>query len=195
VIPSQAANDRPTEITIMTSLSISPIGARASTFSAGAVAEALRDMLNRAERVLEVDPRQARVFIGQASRLLEPTLNGSEARTASLAPWQERKVLRYIGERLDQSISNQELAGLVGLSVSHFGRCFKSSFGVSPHDYLIQGRVEWAKRLMRETNAALSEIALDSGFADQSHLCRVFRVVVGRTPSRWRRDHKGAVSV
>lgn len=160
----------------------------------GPVVQALLEMLSRAERALDIDPRQARVFIGQASRLLEPTPSGHKDRSVSLAPWQERKVLRHIGERLDQPTSNQDLAELVGLSVSHFGRCFKGSFGVSPRDYLIRSRVERAKTLMLETKTALSQIALDSGFADQSHLSRVFNVVVGSTPSRWRREHVDAVA-
>lgn len=156
-------------------------------FPAGPVVQALLDMLNRAERALEVDPRQAKVFIGQASRLLEPAPDGGKTHAAGLAPWQERKVLRHIEERLDQPIRNQDLAQVVGLSLGHFGRRFKAGFGVSPRDYLIRARVERAKTLMHDKDTPLSQIALDSGFCDQAHMCRLFRTVVGITPSRWRR--------
>lgn len=168
--------------------------AGARSFPAGPMAQALLDMLNRAERAPEVDPGQAKVFIGQASRLLEPTLDGGKARDAGLARWQERKVLRHIDEHLDQPIRNQDLAGVVGLSISHFGRRFKASFGVSPRDYLIGARVERAKTLMHGKDVPLSQIALDSGFCDQAHMCRLFRVVVGSTPSRWRREHTPTLS-
>jgi AraC-like DNA-binding protein len=182
------------EITIMSTPNISLADAGAGSFPAGPMAQALLEMLNRAERALEVDPRQAKVFIGQASRLLEPALDDGEAREAGLARWQERKVLRHIDERLDQSIRNQDLAGVVGLSISHFGRRFKASFGVSPRDYIIRVRVERAKTLMHGQDAPLSQIALDSGFCDQAHMCRLFRVVVGSTPSRWRREQTPALS-
>jgi AraC family transcriptional regulator len=166
----------------------------AAPFSAGPMAQALLDMLGRAERALEVDPRQAKVFLGQASRLLEPTLGASKIREPGLAPWQERKVLRHIGDHIDQPTSNQDLADLVGMSVSHFARRFKGSFGVSPRDYMIRGRVERAKTLMRDTNTSLCQIALDSGFCDQAHMSRLFHAVVGSTPSRWRREQMYALA-
>jgi AraC family transcriptional regulator len=182
------------EITIMSTPNISLAGAGATPFPAGPMAQALLDMLNRAERALEVDPGQAKIFLGQASRLLEPALDGARAGEAGLAPWQERKVSRHIAERLDQPIRNQDLAKVVGLSVSHFGRQFKASFGVSPRDYLIRARVERAKAMMRDRRTPLCQIALDSGFCDQAHMSRLFRAVVGSTPSRWRREQTPALS-
>ncbi|MGH1559780.1 hypothetical protein ACRAWD_22960 [Caulobacter segnis] len=81
--------------------------------------QALLDMLNRAERVLDVDPRQARIFIAPGLTLCSsrPWRDPVSARRPS--PWQERKVLRHIGENLDRTISNQELAELAGLSAGH----------------------------------------------------------------------------
>lgn len=158
------------------------------TAPAGPIIQTLLDMLNRADRALDVDPRQARIFIDQASRLLQPAMRQPHKRAAALAPWQERKVLRHISENLDRSIGNRALAELVGLSASHFARRFKGSFGASPRDYVIRGRVERAKTLMRETDASLCQIALDSGFCDQAHMSRQFHAVVGSTPSRWRRQ-------
>jgi len=178
----------------MSTLNISLAGAGASPFPAGPMAQALLDMLNRAERAFEIDPRQARVFIGEASRLLEPALDGGKTRATGLASWQERKVLRQLDHRLDQPIRNQDLADVVGLSISHFGRRFKASFGMSPRDYLIRARVERAKTLMRDRNTPLSQVALDCGFCDQAHMCRLFRAVVGNTPSRWRREQTAAFS-
>lgn len=172
----------------MSTSNISLSGAGAPPFPTGPMAQALLDTLNRAERAFEIDPGQARVFIRQASRLLEPAISGGKTRDVGLAVWQERKVLRQVGERLGQPIRNQDLAQLVGLSISHFGRRFKASFGVPPRDYLIRARVERAKTLMRNRDTPLSQIALDCGFCDQAHMCRLFRTVVGSTPSRWRRE-------
>jgi AraC-like DNA-binding protein len=64
----------------------------------------------------------------------------------------------------------------------HFARAFKQSEGVTPHGYLLERRVE----LLTGTNLSLSEIALASGFSDQSHLARHFRQRVGVSPSLFR---------
>ncbi|WP_367571972.1 helix-turn-helix transcriptional regulator [Pseudorhizobium pelagicum] len=64
---------------------------------------------------------------------------------------------------------------------------FRVSFGTSPHDYICRRRIDQAKHLMITTETPLSEIALDCGFADQSHLSRVFRRLTGHTPAAWRR--------
>lgn len=162
---------------------------------AGLMAQAVLDMLSRAERVMDVDPRQARVFIGEVSRLLEPmSVTAAEPEALGLTPWQERKVMRHIGEHPDRLISVQALADLVGLSVGYFSRRFKASFGVSPRDYMIRDRLERAKALMRGTASPLCQIALDCGFCDQAHMSRTFRAVMGATPNRWRREQASALA-
>ena len=105
-----------------------------------------------------------------------------------LAPWQERKVVRHIGEHLDRPISIGALAQIVGLSANYFSRRFKGSFGVSPREYVIRSRLERAKTLMQQTGASLCQIALDTGFCDQAHMSRLFHAVVGSPPNRWRRE-------
>lgn len=104
-----------------------------------------------------------------------------------LAPWQIRKVTHYVETHLDRPIRNQDLAALVRLNPSHFGRAFRNSIGEPPHEYVIRRRVERAQGLMLSTHASLSEIALDCGLADQSHLTRLFRRIVGESPRAWRR--------
>ena len=109
-----------------------------------------------------------------------------------LAPWQIRKVTSYVETHLDQPIRNEELAALVRLNPSHFGRAFRNSFGEPPHEYVIRRRVERAQGLMLSTDASLSEIALNCGLADQSHLTRLFRRFAGESPRAWRRARIGA---
>jgi transcriptional regulator GlxA family with amidase domain len=108
-----------------------------------------------------------------------------------LAPWQVRKVTSYVDAHLERTIRNEELAALARLNPSHFGRAFRCSFGEPPHEYVIRRRVERAQGLMLSTNASLSAIALDCGLADQAHLSRLFRRVVGETPRAWRRARLG----
>jgi AraC family transcriptional regulator len=73
------------------------------------------------------------------------------------------------------------------LSKCHFSRAFKQTVGSSPMAYVAVRRVERAKLMMTSTGQRLTDIALACGFADQSHLNRYFRRVVGVSPGLWRR--------
>ena len=117
----------------------------------------------------------------------EETAAPPDAVGGGLAPWQIRKVSSYIDAQLSRSIRNEELAALVRLNTSHFGRAFRTSFGQPPHDYVIRRRIERAQGLMLSTDAPLSDIAFDCGLADQSHLTRLFRRIAGESPRAWRR--------
>ncbi len=106
-----------------------------------------------------------------------------------LAPWQSRRVVDLFHEHLDGALKLETLADECGLSVSHFARSFRRSFGTSAHRYLILKRVEIAKALLSETNYSLVDVAAQTGFSDQAALTRAFANVVGATPAKWRREH------
>jgi AraC family transcriptional regulator len=107
--------------------------------------------------------------------------------TGGLAAWQKRRAEELLQENLHGHIRLSEIARECGLSISHFARSFKISFGISTHQWLIQQRVEHAKRLMKETRMSLMDIALQSGFNDQAAFTRTFRQLAGASPGRWRR--------
>jgi len=104
-----------------------------------------------------------------------------------LSPAVTRRVCDYIEGHLDEKIRLDELAALTGLSTDHFARAFHQSVGVPPHTYLLRRRLEHVEHMLRETHAPLSEIALATGFSDQSHLGRHFRRWAGVSPRqvRW----------
>ena len=104
-----------------------------------------------------------------------------------LAPWQERRCKELMESALSEQITLRELAHECRLSISHFAAAFRQSTGQSPHRWLMKRRVEAAKHLLLSSELALSAIALNCGFADQSHLTRVFTVMVGAPPGVWRR--------
>ena len=117
--------------------------------------------------------------------LAEP--NERRVYRGGLAPWQVRGVTTYISANLNTSLSCEMLARLVNLSVSHFARAFKCTFGCSPHVFLMRRRVERAQGLMLKTNVPLAQIAFECGFADQAHLSRLFLQFTGESPASWRR--------
>jgi len=104
-----------------------------------------------------------------------------------LAPWQERRAKEFMDAHLHEEIYLSQVARECKLSSSHFARAFRRSTGLPPHRWLLGQRVERAKRLMVTSMLPLAEIALACGFADQSHLSRVFTQKIGTTPNAWRR--------
>jgi AraC family transcriptional regulator len=106
--------------------------------------------------------------------------------TGGVAEKSLRRVLEYIQANLGGDLHLQELAEIADLSTFHFAKLFKRSTGSSPHQYVLQRRLERAKELLRNPHISLSEVSLRAGFADQSHLSNVFRRFVGLTPARFR---------
>lgn len=145
-------------------------------------------LLKDVQQMMERDQRGAHTAALRLVSLLTQTENsGSTAPRGGLAPWQMRKVDRYLRATLDRSMRVEDLARQVSLSASQFGRAFKTSFGATPHSYIIRLRLELAQTLMLTTQNPLSQIALLCGLADQAHLSKLFRREVGETPGAWRR--------
>ncbi|MBV8826894.1 MAG: helix-turn-helix domain-containing protein [Bradyrhizobiaceae bacterium] len=107
-----------------------------------------------------------------------------------LAPGALRRVREYIDGRLTESISLDALAAVAELSRCHFARAFKQSVGTSPHAYVMQRRLDRAERLLAETDLSLCQVALDSGFSDQSHFSSCFRKSFGESPRSFRRARR-----
>ena len=100
-----------------------------------------------------------------------------------LSPALKQRICEYIESHLDEKISLEVLSSMAGLSAYHFARAFRQSLGTPPHGYLVQRRLERVKQMLRESKLPLSEIALATGFSDQSHLARHFRRLTGTSPS------------
>jgi AraC family transcriptional regulator len=120
--------------------------------------------------------RIARRFVGS---LPLPTSHG-------LSPERLQRVRDYVEAHLDDDLSLTILVDIACLSPYHFSRSFKQATAVGPQRYVIQRRVERAKRLLRQTGQPLALIAQEAGFADQSHLTQMFRRETGVTPGRFR---------
>jgi len=108
----------------------------------------------------------------------------------SLSSWQLRIAKEYLEEHSASGISLSGLAKAVGLSQSRLARGFKASMGLAPYTWAMQTRIRKAKTLLTDVQMPLSAIALELGFADQSHFTKAFRRVSGITPGEWRHNNR-----
>lgn len=121
--------------------------------------------------------------------LRAPAVTQRELDDSRMARWQVKRVIGHVNNNIDKTIRCEDLANLCRLSVSHFSKIFRQTFHTSPHAYILEMRIEHAKRMLTESDEPLALIALACGLADQSHFSRSFRHQTGETPSTWRRKH------
>ena len=154
-------------------------------------------LVRQAMSYFETDRRAAWRCLSDASTLLGPDVpelgvnapSVEKLQPGGLATWQAKRTLAYIEANLASKLDIDDLANVVALSRSHFSRAFKHSVGSSPMEYVVARRVERAKAMISGTRESLAEVALACGFADQAHLNRRFRDIVGISPGRWRRSN------
>ncbi len=115
---------------------------------------------------------------------LLPALKGPEFPLPRLAP-----ALEALQDESKFSLTNVELARLVGMSVSAFERQFRAHLQISPMQFHRRLRLARAAAALIQTSNSIAEIALNCGFSDQSHLSRQFKEMYGSTPSDWRGLH------
>ena len=104
----------------------------------------------------------------------------------SLTHTQLQQVLDYINTHLDRDLSLVKIAGVINISPTYFATLFKRATGISPHQYVIQQRVEQAKLLLSKTDLMIADIALQVGFSSQSHLTQQFKRLTSMTPKQAR---------
>jgi AraC family transcriptional regulator len=113
------------------------------------------------------------------------------SRRLGLTKRQLALVTDFAHDNLSRSIRLSELASLAGLSASQFGRAFKVSTGMTPHQWHLAARIEYAKRMLEDREKSLVDIALEAGFCEQSHFTRAFTAANGVSPHAWRRSRLG----
>ena len=97
-----------------------------------------------------------------------------------------RQVIDYIQSNLERDPSLADLANIAHVSSHHFGKLFKQSMGVTPHQYVMKCRLERAKKLLANKKLTLTEISLATGFCHQSHFTNAFHRYTTLTPRQYR---------
>jgi AraC family transcriptional regulator len=102
---------------------------------------------------------------------------------------QLRRIKEFVDAHVSKDIGISELAGLIGLSHFHFIRAFKHSVGLSPYQYVLSERISVATKMLSESDLSIADVALAAGFSGAAQLNRVFRRLVGVTPTAFRREN------
>jgi AraC family transcriptional regulator len=154
---------------------------------------AIPSLIGAAVATFDADRDTSRRYLQRALALLNVKRGAPGVESArrsdrgGLLVWQLNGVVDYIETHLSDKISAGDLADLVSLSKGQLSRAFKISVGVPPFRYIVRRRLELACTMMRTTREPLSQVAIACGLCDQAHFSRLFRNVIGMSPSAWRR--------
>jgi AraC family transcriptional regulator len=96
------------------------------------------------------------------------------------------RVLEYIEANLHQDVALTALAETAGMSPHYFSEMFRQSTDFSPHQYVLRRRIERARKLLHDARVSVFEAGVRSGFSEPSHFTKMFRRIVGVTPTRYR---------
>jgi AraC family transcriptional regulator len=97
-----------------------------------------------------------------------------------------RNVMAYIDANLERDLRLEELAAVAGISVFHFARSFRESLGQTPHQYIVQKRIQQAKLLLARPEWSMGQIASAVGLTSAGRFAKIFRAVTGASPTEWR---------
>ncbi len=95
-------------------------------------------------------------------------------------------VSRYMEAHICEKISYEQLTSFFGYNSNYFNRLFRRYFDKSPHQYMLEHKLKYSKKLLKENKLSLSEIADFLSFSDQSHYSKSFKLMFNITPSKYR---------
>lgn len=135
-------------------------------------------------------------FLGPMSRLIGQHVARAYLHPSSAAPLpmrlsaaQRERIDKYIHATLPAPVIIEQLAAACELSQYQLMRLMKRALGISPQQYVQERRIDLARKLLRESDLPLTEIAFELGFSSQSHFTSAFRALTGHTPKAYRDRH------
>jgi AraC family transcriptional regulator len=162
---------------------------------------AITALAHEVRRAMLADPAGGTDYLDMLARALLVRVGchmlddlAEESGREALSPGRLTRIVQYIDMKLHEPIAVETLAGMAGLSRSHFSRAFQRMTGDPPQRFILKRRVCRARELLSGGDAPIAQIALKSGFSSQAHLSAAFRDDVGTTPSRYRAAFRTAGS-
>lgn len=162
--------------------------------------KALHALIDASAHAVEDESLGSSMFADYLSRAIAAQLirsyskarlkgGGRTATSSALSPTLSEAV-EYMSANIDTAINLSDIAQATNRSPSHVSRMFRTELGMPPHRYLINLRVDKARRLLEKTSMSIAEIAYECGFAHQEHLTRLFRRQCDTTPAAYRRSKR-----
>jgi AraC family transcriptional regulator len=130
------------------------------------------------------------VLMHELIRLERTASTAAGSLRGGLPMWQQKRVVEFIEAHLAEDVSLAALAELTDLSLYHFARAFRQSFGAPPHRYHMARRMDYARALLQKPALSVTEIGVEAGFRETSSFTRAFRKFTGLTPSEYRRHRR-----
>lgn len=112
-------------------------------------------------------------------------------RSADIADFYVQEAVNYIEQNYSRSLTVEEIAILLGIDRSYFGKLFKRKMGQSPQQFLINYRLVKAAALLKSTELAIKDICQQVGYQNQLHFSRAFKAAYGQCPRQWRLEQTG----
>ncbi|MGX5826844.1 AraC family transcriptional regulator [Mesorhizobium sp. 43Arga] len=116
--------------------------------------------------------------ISRTNSARQPVLNVR----GGLSTLSVRKVQEFLDQNFTRKLALSEMAAVCGLSPYHFMRAFSRTFGMPPHQYVLDLRLDFAERLLADSRMTITDIAHLAGFSSQSHFTTVMKKYRGVTP-------------
>lgn len=133
----------------------------------------------------ELLDKQTRLVDYLSGLMLE--LSGQPLQSRPEAPHTLKRVAAHLDQHCTEELSLDDLCTLSGYTPGHLIRAFKHHFGMTPHAYLVNRRIQYGQRELKN-GAPIADTALSAGFADQAHFQRTFKRLVAATPNQYRRS-------
>jgi AraC family transcriptional regulator len=143
-------------------------------------------MLGRELRRLLLAPQPDKLALEQRAVEFVGLMNPKANTAQPVTPRVFARVLDQIAEQFHEPLTLGQLAATYGQNELRFLRDFTRIIGLTPHAYLVEVRLQAARRMIKHTDLSLADIALDAGFAHQSHMGSAFRKYLAMTPSQYR---------
>lgn len=128
------------------------------------------------------------LFLDYLMRSVEPAglTTGSELRDSYI-----HEAITYIEKNFQNDISIEDIAKVLGLNRSYFGKIFKKALGKTPQHFLMQYRMIKAAELIKLSDMSLADIGNAVGYPNPLHFSRAFKTIHGISPREWKKEHKG----